>query len=384
MLKRLISAKDGEKRLSVEYNPISKEWKVSQKSGKLICCVPSEKVFIKVEDYTKEEKKTKASDLKNYAKERFPESKHDIKLTNGRAYLALCRDCEECENIELEPFALARLFSLYEKEGFIIDFGRRKTVLVEIKDGLFRSFRVVLRGGDYITQSLADKRSISWEEAERLKRLDGMALKEVEEAIIQILELSGYDFEDKNVLLTGGGSRLKGLKSLFSKAIELKHCEPGYAVCLGACLREVLKNPYPDFIQKELTPQDIKRLAYVGAGMTFAFLFSFFAMQKVYSVETLRDAQRSEFKKLFPKEPIVSLQEQVKAKVSTAEEYKLTKQFLKAQESLRSGMKLYSFEYAEGRLNIKGEADRKTLEGLKLHSTKETPTGTVEFELRVP
>ena len=50
-------------------------------------------------------------------KERLPESRYDIKLLEDRAYIALCRDCSECENIELEPFALARLFSLYEKEG---------------------------------------------------------------------------------------------------------------------------------------------------------------------------------------------------------------------------------------------------------------------------
>ncbi|RME08850.1 MAG: hypothetical protein D6804_06820, partial [Aquificota bacterium] len=149
-------------------------------------------------------------------------------------------------------------------------------------------------------------------------------------------------------------------------------------------LREVLKNSYPDFVQRELTPQGMKRLAYVGAGMGIAFMLSLFAMHRVYSVETLRDAQRTEFKKLFPREPIVSLQEQVRAKVSTGEEYRLTKLFSRAQESLRPGMKLYSFEYADGRLTIKGEADRNTLEGLKLQSIKETPTGKVEFELRVP
>ncbi|MEJ5339246.1 MAG: hypothetical protein ACK42C_04775 [Aquificaceae bacterium] len=384
MLKKVVTAKDGEKSLSIEYSSLSKEWRTSQKSGRVLCCVPSDRVFIKVESYTQEDKKTKLSELKNYAREKFPESRHDIRLSEGRAYLALCRSCEDCEAIELEPFALARLGSLYGDEIFVIDWGRRKTVFVELRDSVLQSFRVVMRGGDYISRKLSEVRGISHEEGERLKRLEGITLREVEEAVKEILELSGYNFEGKRVLLTGGGSRLRGLRGLFPEALELRHCEPEYAVCLGACLREVLKNSYPDFVQRELTPQGMKRLAYVGAGMGIAFMLSLFAMHRVYSVETLRDAQRTEFKKLFPREPIVSLQEQVRAKVSTGEEYRLTKLFSRAQESLRPGMKLYSFEYADGRLTIKGEADRNTLEGLKLQSIKETPTGKVEFELRVP
>jgi len=116
MIKRVVSAKEGEKRLSVEYNPITKSWQVSKRFGRLICVVPSHKSLIKVEG------RKRIEDLRAYVKERFPESRYDIKLLEDRAYIALCRDCSECENIELEPFALARLFSLYEKEGFVIDF----------------------------------------------------------------------------------------------------------------------------------------------------------------------------------------------------------------------------------------------------------------------
>ena len=146
MIKRVVSAKEGEKRLSVEYNPITKSWQVSKRFGRLICVVPSHKSLIKVEG------RKRIEDLRAYVKERFPESRYDIKLLEDRAYIALCRDCSECENIELEPFALARLFSLYEKEGFVIDFGKSKTVFVEVEGGLLRSLRVVMRGGDYLTQ----------------------------------------------------------------------------------------------------------------------------------------------------------------------------------------------------------------------------------------
>lgn len=382
MIKRVITGKESEKLLSIEYNPLSKEWKLSSKSGKTICCVPSERSLVKFENL-KEEKKATIEKLKNYPKEKFPESRQDISLTHDRVYLALCKECSECEDIELEPFALARLFTLLAEEGFVIDWGRRKTVFVEVRKGLLESFRVVLRGGDYITQKLSGSRGISEEEAERLKRLEGLSLREVEEAVREIIQLSGYNFEGKKVLLTGGGSRLKGLKSLFSETIVFTLCEPEYAVCLGACLREVLKNPYPDFRKKGITQEEIRRIAYAGGFILVAFVLGWFAMDRLYSVERLREVQRAEFKKLFPNEPIVSLHQQVKAKVSTGEEFKLTKLFIKAQDSLKPGMKLYSFEYLEGKLTIRGEADRSLLEGLKLHSTKETPAGKVEFELVV-
>lgn len=384
MIKRTITAKDGGKSLSIEYNPLSKEWRLSPKSGKLVCSVPSDRCLIKLEESQEKAKREAVEKLKAYARERFPKSKHDISYTHDRVYLALCRDCEDCENIELEPFALARLFSLHGEDGLVIDWGRRKTVFVEVRDGLLESFRVVLRGGDYISLKLSEGRGISMEEAEILKRAEGIRLREVEEAVREILDLSGYDFEKERVLLVGGGSRLKGLKGLFSETPSLDYCEPEYAVCLGTGLREVLKNPYPNFTKKGLTQKEIRYAAYVGSALLVASLISLFAMQRFYSTESLKDAQRAEFKKLFPKEPIVSLHQQVKAKVSTGEAFRLTKLLSKARESLKPGMRLYSFEYAEGRLSIKGDADRSLLEGIKLTSTKETPTGKVEFELKLP
>lgn len=384
MLRRFITAKEGEKLLSIEYNPISKGWHISSRKGKTLCVVPSDRCLIKPERFKKQERKSKAQALKAYAKEKFTESRYDLGYADDMVYLALFRGFGECEFVELEPFALARLFSLHADDGFVIDWGRRKTVFVRVKRGLLTSFRVVLRGGDYITQRIGEARGISLEEAESLKKREGLSLEEVKTLVEEILELSGYGFENEKVLLTGGGSRLRGLKELFSEALSLTYCEPEYAVCLGACLREVLKNPYPDFTKGELSQEDIRKIAFAGAGLFLAFFISLFAMQRLYSTKKLREIQRAEFKRLFPREPIVSLHQQVRAKVSTGEEYRLTKLFMKAQENLRPGMKLYSFEYVEGRLSIRGEADRKTLEGLKLHSTKETPTGNVEFEMKLP
>ncbi|MFN3976249.1 MAG: cell division FtsA domain-containing protein [Aquificaceae bacterium] len=378
MIKKVVSAKEGEKRLSVEYNPITKKWKVSKRSGRLLCVVPSHKSLIKVEE------KKGREELRAYVKERFPESRYDIKLLEDRAYIALCKGCFECEDIELEPFALARLFGMYGKDGFVIDFGKNKTVFVEVEGGLLKSFRVLMRGGDYLTQRIVEKRGLSFEKAEELKKSEGLNLKEVREGFFELLELSGYTFKEKSLLLTGGGSRLRGIGEVFTKSLNFGLCDPEYAVCLGACLREVLKNPYPDFTKKELSQQDIKRLVYTGSSVGLLFFLSFFAMDRLYSVEKLKDLQASEFKRLFPKEPVVSLYDQVRAKVYAGEEYKLTKALLRVQDNLRPGMKIYTFDYAEGRLIIKGEADRNLLEGIKPYAIKDTAAGRVEFEIRWP
>ena len=382
MIRRVITARDGEKTLSVEYSPFSKEWRITKREGKSLCVIPAHKSFIKVEDYT--EKREKLNKLKEYVKERFEGSRYSIKFLDKKVYLALCKDCFECENIELEPFALARLFSLYDQKGFVIDWGKNKTLFVEVEDGLLKSFRVVLRGGDYITQGIQEAKSIDFSQGESLKKTHGMELSEVKERVEEIIHMSGYDFGDKRVLLTGGGSRLKGLREIFPNTILLQHCEPEYGVALGACLREVLKNPYPDFTQEELSPKDIKVLAYKSFGLLSLFLLSFFIMQKTYSVERLREIQRIEFRKVFPNEPIISIRDQVRAKVSTGEEYELSKLLIKAQENLKVGMKLYSFEWDKGRLVIKGEAERSILEGLPVKSAKETATGKVEFQLELP
>ncbi|MFN7065545.1 MAG: cell division FtsA domain-containing protein [Aquificaceae bacterium] len=381
MIKRVITAKEGEKTLSIQYNPISRAWGITKRQGKSLCVISSENCLIKAEEYT--DKKKKQEQLKAYARERFSNSRYDIRFTEDRVYLALCRNCEACESIELEPFALARLFGLYKRDGFVIDWGRRKTVFVEVVDGLLRSFRVVLKGGDYISQRISQRRSLSFEDAERLKKEKGSDLEEVKDAVEEILYLCGYEFSQRSVLLTGGGSKLRGIREFFSEVVPLRECDPEYAVCLGACLRGVFKNPYPDFSQ-DISPKDIKRLLYTSSALAALFLTSLFFMERVYPVDGLRAVQRAEFKRLFPQEPIVSLRDQVRAKVSAGEDYKLTKLLLMAKDSLRVGMKLYSFEYSDGKLLIRGEAHESQLEGIKLRSTKEISPGRREFEIVVP
>lgn len=384
MIRKVVTAQDGNKTLSIEYNPISKQWKHTNRHTTPICSQPSDRTLVKVEKFSPEERKQKLNDLRLYLRDNFSDARYDLKPYQNLVYMAVCRDCNQCEDVELEVFSLARLLSLYTERGLIIDWGRRKTTFVEIDGGLFKSFRVVLRGGDHIDRTIAQTRNLTLQEAENLKKAEGLSIPEVREVVEETLRLSGYRLGDQKVLLTGGGSRLKGLKDLFPQTIELTHCEPEHAVCLGACLREVLKNPYPDFKRKELSPQDIRRFTYAAGLVLLGFFLSFSATKRLFPVEALKEEQRTEFKKLFPNEPIISLQEQVRSKVSTSEDYRLTKLFISLQRDLRPGMKLYRFEYADGRLLVRGEADRKLVEGMDLPSLKTTPTGTVEFEMRAP
>ncbi|RMH79349.1 MAG: hypothetical protein D6674_08100 [Acidobacteria bacterium] len=380
MLKRVITSKDGHKSLSIEYNPITKSWSLSNRKGREMCLVPSDLTFIKREEGNRKEERELLSRFRG----RFQEARLQTSFFSGFVYLGAYRGDFDCEAVELEPFALARLFSLHAQDGMLIDWGRRKTTFVRVREGLLESFRVVLRGGDYISEEISKTKGIPLESVERMKASDGLSLTEAERAVKTILELSGYSLERERVLLTGGGSRLKGLRALFKETIELKHCQPELASCLGACLREVLKNPYPDFEARELTKDYIKRLSLSLGSLALFGLLSLIGMHRLYNTEPLLSAQRSEFKRLFPREPIVSLHKQVKAKTKSGEEYRLSKLLLQSKDSLKEGMKLYSFEYSDGKLSIRGEADQSILQGIKTRSTKTTPTGRVEFEVSLP
>jgi len=378
MFFKKVCAKDGSKSLCIRANLITKRWSLAKGEGEGICLIPSDKSLVK--KYAKREEKGFLKALREELEKSFRHTILDLKPYKGLVFAGIFKE-RPCEKVELEVFALARLASLYLSDGFLIDLGRRKTTFLRLKEGVLDSYRVVLRGGDYLSHSLAQAKGISFEEAERLKRQEGLSV--VKEYLEEILKLSGYSFEDLPVLLTGGGSRLKGIDTLFKKPLRLKEGEPEFASALGACLREVLPNPYPDF-EEGISPQVLKGYA-KSSSLAFAtFLLSLFLMHKLYDPTPLQEEQRKEFKRLFPNEPIVSLYTQVRAKTNPGEDYKLSGLLRDATAGLKEGIKVYRYEYYEGRLTLRGEAKKELLEGVKASYVKQTPTGTVEFEIKVP
>ncbi len=375
---------DGKKSFSVRYSYIRRRWEPTKRQGKRVCVVPSDLCFIKVEDAFSKKKYEIKSFYSLYVEEKFGNVKWDPSLYKDKAFLGVYRDFSEsgCHEVELEVFALARVLLTLGLDGYVLDLGKRKSTLVEVQDGLLKSYRVVLKGGNHIEEVIRIKRGLSDEEASHLKRTKGLDVEEVQEGLMDILLPMNLD-SNIPILLSGGLSKLKGIKDMFKSIIKNPYCEPELTSAFGASLKHVLKNPYPDFVKSDLSEEELKKVGMsVGIGMLL-FFFVYLGMGKLLSSGSLRYEERKKFKEVFPNTPIVALYDQVRSKVSTGERYEVTKKVYKLQQVLKEGMKVYSIEYSDGALTVKGEGREDLVMGIGAKKIKKTPTGSLEFEVEV-
>lgn len=377
---------DADKVFSVEKPFLKKDWRATKKLGKKICVIPSDLCLVKVEQAFSK----KISEIKSFytldVEERYGRVNWDVSLHNDLVFLGVYRNftAQDCFNVELEVFALARVLQvLGYQDGYLLDMGRRKTTLVKCEGGLLKSYRVILKGGDYLTDVVSQKRGITKEHAERWKIEKGLELEEVLQGIKHILSSVGLSAESEPLILSGGGSKTKDLKDLLPKAESHHFCEPELTSAFGASLKFIVKNPYPDFVKRELTDKELKVSAILAATSMSLFFASYLLLGFLWSSQKMESIEREEFKKTFPNEPIVSLYDQVKSKVSTGEPYELTKKLSELTKRVKQGVKIYSIEFAEGSLRIKGEGKEEVVSLMKPQKVKKTPTGSVEFELEI-
>jgi hypothetical protein len=148
---------DGKKSFSVNKSLLGRGWSPTRKLGKKICVVPSDHCLVKVEKALSK----KLSDLRDYyqleVSEKFGQVEWDVSLHGDLAILGVYKNFEgeDCWNIDLEIFSLARVLHLLGVDGCVLDLGRRKSTLVCVEGGILSRYRVLLRGGDYLN-SLID------------------------------------------------------------------------------------------------------------------------------------------------------------------------------------------------------------------------------------
>ncbi len=147
------------------------------------------------------------------------------------------------DSFEMEIFSNIRSSFLHDLAPvLIIDFGASKTKQSIVEEGVVRVFHVVNRGGSDITKNISSSLNISFSEAEKIKREVGLEVNSNPE-VADIIRLSvDYIFSDINsvvfnyqkkynktiskVILTGGGSLIKGL---MEKAVSNFHTEVVYS-----------------------------------------------------------------------------------------------------------------------------------------------------------
>jgi type IV pilus assembly protein PilM len=170
------------------------------------------------------------------------------------------------DSFEMEIFSNIRSsFNRDLKPILLIDFGASKTKLSIVEAGVVRVFHVVNRGSQDITRNIAQALSISFTEAEKLKRSVGLDASSNKDVADIVALSTDYIFSDTNavvlayqkkynktiskVVLVGGGSLLKGLleRATANFHTEVVYGDPFSKTEAPAFLEPVLAMSGPEF-----------------------------------------------------------------------------------------------------------------------------------------
>jgi type IV pilus assembly protein PilM len=169
--------------------------------------------------------------------------------------------------LEIEVFSSIR--SNFEHElslVLLMDLGASRTKLSLVEFGTVESYHTVNRGGADITDSIAQSLSIPFVEAEKRKKEFGLFGDPGDKNLADIIKLhTDYIFSETNnvllgyekkynrtiskVILTGGGSLLKGIKEVAQNTfqVEVEIGRPFGKVETPAFLEKVLEATGPEF-----------------------------------------------------------------------------------------------------------------------------------------
>ena len=169
--------------------------------------------------------------------------------------------------LEIEIFSSIRANFEHELSPVLLmDFGASRTKLSIVEFGMVKSYHTIDRGGADISGSISKSLSIPFAEAEKMKKDFGLFENPNEKSLADIIRVHvDYIFSEANsallgyekkhgrtiskVILTGGGSLLKGLKEVamnnFQAEVEVGH--PFAKVSAPAFLEKVLSTMGPEF-----------------------------------------------------------------------------------------------------------------------------------------
>lgn len=172
----------------------------------------------------------------------------------------------QAESFEMEIFSGIRSSINNDTAPvLLIDFGASKTKVSIVEAGVVRVFHAINRGSQDITRNISQSLSVSFKEAENLKRSVGLNAK-VDPKVENIIRLSvNYIFSETNsivfnyekkynkkvskIVLVGGGSLLNGLLDATKEnfQIEVIYSNPFGKTEAPAFLRPVLEINGPEF-----------------------------------------------------------------------------------------------------------------------------------------
>lgn len=183
-------------------------------------------------------------------------------------YRSIVSQCQlEAEFFEIEIFSSVRANFEHELSPVLLmDFGASRTKLSIVEFGMVKNFHTISRGGADISDSISKSLGIPFSKAEEMKKEFGLFEDASEKSLAEIIKVHiDYIFSETNnvllsyeksynrtvskVILSGGGSLLKGLKEMaannFRAEIEVGH--PFTKVGAPVFLRKVLEATGPEF-----------------------------------------------------------------------------------------------------------------------------------------
>ncbi len=380
---------DGEKIYSVNYSVFTKKWKETKRKGKKIYIIPSDKCLVRI-GKAEIKNKWELKEILKFEAEEYGEVLWDFSLTGNKYYLVLVKDYEPPESyfaLDCEIFTLARLSRiLNEPDLAVLDLGRRKTTYVETKNYELKLYRVVLKGGDFITERISRELEVPYDRAEAIKLEEGLSNEIVHLTFSEILEDIGIPLENKKVLLSGGTSKLKGIKEFFKKSLRNPYVSPELNSAFSGALKFVYKDSSPSFKHEELSPKEVKALLGILSVATFT-VFSFSLGKDFIKREFMKEInlkKKELFSQKFPELPPVLVDEQLK-NFSGSNKKSLLLGLRKVFSQLPEGVKILEISYKNGVLKIKGLASEELMNRISNASkVRRTPEGLYEFEVKLP
>lgn len=339
----------------------------------------------------------------------------------------------EIEFVDVSSLSLYNAITFNEplKQGIVLDIGAKATNLIVIEEKGFW-VRSILIAGDEMTHAIASKLKTPFDKAEELKRKEGAIvtgdtlapadltpagrdisnilsplLTDLVSSIIQSLEFYktryGRDIVFNEVILSGGGSKLKGIEDYLSKYLGVTVRRPNltkkikcpsnlrldvdfqtrFGPAIGVALRPIQKSPLNiDLLpsERKIERDFKKKMAYVIAGGVLLALIPFTLGLYFSSQNQSLRAQLKSLDKVLSKYEIVQSKinglnkeiKNTKAKIEPFEELAIKKTLL--LETLLEIEKLLPYDVWVTALRTEGNS--LTLEG----QTTSTLLAITEFK----
>lgn len=321
--------------------------------------------------------------------------------------------------IDAEPCALNRVAQYNGiKDCLIIDMGAHKTLTVGITGGKIDMVRVRLMGGNKLDAFISKTDGKTPEQAKQIKTDMGMESETVTRFItdlfnaMDILSPPGYP----QIILTGGGSQLKGLAEFISEKFKVPvgffnlpgDLDPHIdSVAFGAALYYTVGEEKINLKEKKESSGKESHASWILFLLLPLLLYSFNLKSKEAQLESqirqINSSMSVAVKKEFPKiGRVVSPLNQVKALIksqggTSGRQGRRALDVLSGISKARNGLKVnfYEMDFADQVVKLKGESDTfQSVDRLKtalardfskveVVDQKTKPGGSVDFFIKM-